>query len=181
MIPPGGTAGPRPSLATPMGVPAVEVRVGVAAMATGADGQCLVTVGLGSCVAILLHDGDARVGGLAHILLPSPSMSRDRDNVARFPETAVPELLSLMVDMGAVASRVTGKLVGGASMFRSLLARNGENVGERNTIASRTALDVAGIALVAEDVGGEHGRSVYFDVATGSVWVRSIVGGDRVL
>ena len=46
----------------------------------------LVTVGLGSCVAILLYDAEARVGGMAHILLPSPALSRTDGNPAKFPQ-----------------------------------------------------------------------------------------------
>ncbi|MHB1222942.1 MAG: chemotaxis protein CheD [Gemmatimonadaceae bacterium] len=140
----------------------------------------LVTVGLGSCVAIVLHDPTTGIGGLAHILLPSPAMSRESDNPAKFPSTAVPVLLNDMARLGA-SERISARLVGGASMFRSLLAVGGVNVGERNIIASREALDASGIALVAEDTGGEYGRSVYFDVATGLLSVRSMSMGDREL
>ena len=64
----------------------------------------LVTVGLGSCVAILLHDPQARVGGMAHVLLPSPALSRKDANPAKFPQTAVPRLLELMAQQGASAA-----------------------------------------------------------------------------
>ncbi len=48
----------------------------------------IVTLGLGSCVAIMLYDPEAQVGGMAHVLLPSKSLARDADNPAKFPETA---------------------------------------------------------------------------------------------
>ena len=54
---------------------ASEIRVKVADYAVAADGV-IATIGLGSCVAIALYDPTARVGGLAHILLPDESMSR---------------------------------------------------------------------------------------------------------
>ena len=54
-----------------------EIRVSVADYAVAARGT-ITTIGLGSCVAIVLYDAAARVGGLAHVLLPSGSMSRDR-------------------------------------------------------------------------------------------------------
>ncbi len=155
-----------------------DVRVRVADMAAASHGERLVTVGLGSCVAIILHDPKCGVGGLAHVLLPSPEMSRENDNPAKFPCTAVPALLDDMERLGATGE-ITARLVGGASMFRSLLAYGGVNMGERNVSASRQALSVAGISLVAEDTGGEHGRSVYFDVATGRLIVRSVSAGDR--
>src|SRR5438034_9656029 len=48
----------------------------------------IVTLGLGSCVAIMLHDANAGAGAMAHILLPSKSLARDVTNLAKFPETA---------------------------------------------------------------------------------------------
>jgi chemotaxis protein CheD len=71
--------------------------------------------------------------------------------------------------------------VGGASMFGALLAGGGINMGDRNISASRTALEAAGVPLVAEDVGGDYGRSVYFDVASGEVRIVSIRNGTRYL
>lgn len=157
-----------------------DVRVRVADLAVAGGRTRLVTVGLGSCVAIVLHDPATGIGGLAHVLLPSPAMSRESDNPAKFPSTAVPVLLNDMARLGA-SGRVTARLVGGACMFRSLLAVGGVNVGERNVAASREALDAAGIAIVAEDIGGEYGRSVYLDVATGLLRVRSMAMGERDL
>ncbi|HEY0971351.1 MAG TPA: chemotaxis protein CheD [Gemmatimonadales bacterium] len=161
------------------GVAQVERRVGLADHAVAREGV-IVTLGLGSCVAIVLHDARARVGGLAHVLLPDPSLSRDGTNDARFPCTAVPLLLSEMRRLGT-RDGVTARLVGGASMFRSILASTGLNVGERNVVAARLALEAAGVPLLAEDVGGEHGRSVVFDVASGRVTVRSLRAGEREL
>ena len=45
----------------------------------------------------------------------------------------------------------------------------------------RKALYRLNIPVVAEDVGGEYGRSVRFVAATGALTVRSLVGGDREL
>ena len=73
------------------------------------------------------------------------------------------------------------KIVGGSSMFGTLLPGGGINMGERNVIASRQALAKSGVPLAAEDVGGEHGRSVYFNVADGRVQIRSLKTGDLVL
>ncbi|HEU4632239.1 MAG TPA: chemotaxis protein CheD [Gemmatimonadaceae bacterium] len=157
-----------------------EIRVGVAELAAAVAGQQLVTLGLGSCIAILLWDEAARVGGLAHVLLPGPELSRDLGNPARFPCTAVPQLVQTMRAAGA-GDELTGRLVGGASMFRALLATAGVNIGERNIVAARAALHAAGIPLTGEDVGGQHGRSVRFDVGSGRVEVRSLSAGDRVL
>lgn len=156
-----------------------SVHVTVAASAVLAEAGLLSSVGLGSCVAVMLHDRERRVGGMAHVLLPHESMSRDRSKPAKFANTAVPLLADEMRRHGA-GRRLVAHIVGGASMFGPLLA-SGVNMGERNVGAVREALSVAGIPLVGEDVGGDYGRSVYFDVADGSIRVVSMRHGERQL
>jgi chemotaxis protein CheD len=157
-----------------------EFRVKVADYAVAKGDAVLATIGLGSCVAIAIHDPIQQVGGLAHVLLPSEGLSRDASNRAKFPSTAVPLLVEEMRKLGARGPYVA-KIVGGSSMFGALLPAGGINMGERNAVASRQALDLAGIRLAAQDVGGDYGRSVYFHVTDGRILVRSLKTGDRAL
>jgi len=158
-----------------------ELLVRVAALRIGTGDDVLVTVGLGSCVAIVLHDPAARVGGLAHVLLPSPALSRHDTNPAKFPQTAVPRLLELMGQQGAVVRRVTGRLVGGASMFAELAAPGTIHMGERNAVACRQTLYQHGVALTGEATGGDYGRTVRLRVADGRVEVYSVAHGVQIL
>jgi chemotaxis protein CheD len=151
--------------------------VRVADLRIGVADDVLVTVGLGSCVAILLHDGEARVGGLAHILLPSPALARADGNPAKFPQSAVPRLLELMVADGARRERITGRLAGGASMFAALAPPGTVQMGERNLVAARQALNAHGVPLVAESVGGDFGRTVRLRVRDGQVEVTTVYHG----
>ena len=165
-----------------MTTPFANVRVKVADYAVRRGGEVIATIGLGSCVAIALYDRESRVGGLAHILLPSPAMSRETSNPAKFPETIVPLMLQEMRALGArETSPISAKIVGGASMFGQLVNGTGINVGERNIAATKEALVKAGVSLVAEDTGLDYGRSVYFHLADGRVEVRSLKKGDRVI
>lgn len=155
--------------------------VKVAHHAVGEAGDVLVTLGLGSCVAIMLHDPLARVGGLAHVLLPEPALARDRDNHAKFAATAVPMMVDQLAELGARAGRLRARLVGGASMFTSLMVPGSLNMGERNIRASREALRKAGIPILGESVGGDFGRSVRFAVGEGHTLVSSVGRPDVVL
>ena len=78
--------------AAPSPLPPAERIVKVAEWAAERGSAVLVTLGLGSCVAIMLHDPQAGAGAMAHVLLPSRSLARDATNPAKFPETAVPLL-----------------------------------------------------------------------------------------
>lgn len=140
--------------------------------AAGADGV-LVTLGLGSCVAVLLHDAEHRVGGLAHILLPSRSLSRSGENPGRFPHTALPPLLEQMAALGADRRLCTARLVGGASMFANLVPAGSMQMGDRNVISVREVLNQLAIPIIGEQVGGSAGRSVWFAVGEGKILVRS--------
>ena len=93
--------------------------VRVAEYRAGGAGEVLLTIGLGSCVAVALHDQRAKVGGLAHILLPSPALSRRDPAPGKFPQTAIPLLLQEMVALGARPERITARLAGGAAMSSS--------------------------------------------------------------
>jgi chemotaxis protein CheD len=154
-----------------------EVMVRVADLRAAPADTVLVTVGLGSCVAVALHDPEARVGGLAHVLLPSPALSRSEENPAKFPQTAVPRLLELMVALGAARRRITARLAGGASMFGNISPAGTIQMGERNVVACRQVLEQLGVPLLGEAVGGDYGRTVRLDVTSGRVEVSSIRHG----
>lgn len=134
----------------------------------------LVTLGLGSCVAIMLFDPEVRAGGMAHVLLPSKSLARDTSNPAKFPETAVPLLIDRLRALGADPRRLVAKLAGGASMFAALMTPGTVQMGERNIAASRAALRVAGIPVAAEAVGGQTGRTVRYTAGAGRAEIRSV-------
>jgi chemotaxis protein CheD len=155
--------------------------VKVAHHAVGGEHDVLVTLGLGSCVAILLHDRAAKVGGLAHVLLPEPALARDQSNPAKFAATAVPMMIEELRGLGARNGRLEAWLVGGASMFTSLMVPGSLNMGERNVRAAREALKKAGIPILAELVGGDYGRSVRFAVGAGKTVVSSVGRPDVVL
>ncbi|HYK82909.1 MAG TPA: chemotaxis protein CheD [Gemmatimonadales bacterium] len=157
-----------------------ETVVRVAEWAAERGEAVLVTLGLGSCVAIMLHDPRACAGAMAHVLLPSRSLARDATNPAKFPETAVPLLVTRLTQLGAEPRRLIAKLAGGASMFAQLMTPGAVQMGERNVAAVRDALRHAGIPVAGEAVGGGAGRSVRFHVADGRVEIRS-VGADAIV
>ena len=158
-----------------------ETIVKVADWAVERGEGVLVTLGLGSCVAIMLHDPVLPAGAMAHVLLPSKSLARDQNNPAKFPETAVPLLVERLKALGADPRRLVAKLAGGASMFAQLMTPGTVQMGERNIVASRNALRAAGIPLVREAVGGAIGRTVRFSLRDGVVEVRSVGAETHVI
>lgn len=52
---------------------AKEKVVGIGKLAVGLENERLVSIGLGSCIGLVLYDGVNRIGGMAHIMLPDSS------------------------------------------------------------------------------------------------------------
>lgn len=149
----------------------------VADWAVDTGDTVLVTLGLGSCVAMVLYDAGARTGAMAHLMLPSPALSRDRSRPGKFPETALPVLLERLAALGVGRQRLRARLVGGASMFANVGQPGTPNMGERNVQAARDVLKAAHIPIVGEETGKAHGRSVYFYLPDGRLEVRSVAHG----
>lgn len=47
-----------------------EIVVSLGEVAIGYEGDILISLGLGSCVAVVLYDPTSKIGGLAHVMLP---------------------------------------------------------------------------------------------------------------
>lgn len=156
-----------------------EIKVAIADYAVARSGTRLITVGLGSCVAIALHGetDTEKVGGLAHIMLPHAALSLDTSSPGKFASTAVPHMMAQLRALG-VTNGVQARLVGGASMFQQLLPPGAISLGARNIAAARAACAGAGVPIIAEDTGGGHGRTVYFEIADGRLLVRSVSQGN---
>jgi chemotaxis protein CheD len=154
-------------------------RVRVAEIVVERAPGTLVALGLGSCVAIVLHDPVAGVGGMAHVLLPSAPPGRTVAAPGRYAQSAIPLLVEQVLAAGADRARLTARLVGGAAMFTNLSAPGIIHVGERNTLAAREALHGQNVRVTGEWIGGDFGRSISYDLGTGVVRVSSVRHGVR--
>ncbi len=142
------------------------VRMGEMVVSARATDE-LVARGLGSCIGLAIVDRAAGVAGLAHIVLPE---SGDKlQQMGKFADTAVPELIARMSRAGAVERRLQAAIAGGAQMFQM---SGGLDIGGRNEQAVRDALATAGIPVRAAQTGGSQGRTVRVAVGDGLVTVR---------
>lgn len=157
------------------------IKVGMAELAVAKYPVQITTVGLGSCIGIVLYDGFAKVGGLAHVMLPSINLSKDKSNKAKFADTAIDEMLEKMKDLGARKINIHAKLFGGANMFEGLVHSKGlMDMGHRNTEMVKKELADRGIEIAAEETGKNFGRTITLDTATGTVHLRTAAGEQRV-
>lgn len=138
--------------------------------------EILTTIGLGSCIGIILYDAFNKIGGLAHVMLPRRNEAKDKSNPAKFADTSIELMLEEMKGQGTLARNIKAKIFGGANMFPGVQSSALMNVGERNALAVKEELEKRKIKIVAEDLGGNAGRTIYFDTKNGSVTVKNIRG-----
>ncbi|MDG6256131.1 MAG: chemotaxis protein CheD [Methanomicrobiaceae archaeon] len=123
----------------------------------------MTAIGLGSCIALVLHDTRHAVGACAHIMLPESGGKTDRPG--KYADTAIPLLIGELTALGGVKRSFVAKITGGASMFSNFQGKL--NIGERNIEAVRAHLEAHGIPVAAEDIGGTVGRTLHYNPANG--------------
>ncbi len=138
----------------------------------------LVTLGLGSCIGLVVYDSTAKVAGMAHIMLPNSRGLMGSEKVGKFADTAVPALIDAMEKQGAVKSRIKAKLAGGAQMF-ALPGMSADflTVGAKNVTETKKRLSLLRIALIASDTGGNKGRTIEFSTSNWMLKVKTLGKG----
>lgn len=158
-----------------------SIIINISDMAVSKGTDVLVTYALGSCVGICLYDAKSHVGGLSHILLPQ-NREKNGGSVMKYADTAIPELIRKLGMAGANTKMLTAKIAGGAQMFKTTQTNTTVGqIGKNNVIAVKAALAKAGIRIIAEDTGLDYGRSVFFDLSTGEVKIKSAFGQIKML
>jgi chemotaxis protein CheD len=138
--------------------------IGMGQIAVAARSGTLRTL-VGSCVSVALCDPNLHVAGLAHVLLPDSHGATDEPG--KFADTAITELLHQLRELpGNKNPCWVAKIAGGAAMFPG---HNEMTVGRQNITAVENALRQNDIPVVMKSCGGELGRRVTIDVATGSM------------
>ena len=158
------------------------VRIGMAEMLV-AGNPTVITTTVGSCIALCMYDPINRIGGMVHIVLPRKadhSKEEKFDTLIRYADKAVPALLSKLISRGAKKEFIRAKMAGGANMF-PMFTHPILNIGMNNAEVVKKKLAELGVPLVAEDVGGNHGRIVEFDVGPGIMRVNTINKGEKEL
>ena len=154
------------------------IKVGIAQMDVVKAPNTIRTSGLGSCVGVILYDESKQIAGLIHVMLPDSSLGRsDAVNVAKFADTGIKALIELLKLEGVHAFRLKAKIAGGAQMFQFTSDKESMRIGPRNVEAVKVELRKNSIPLVAEDTGGNSGRTIEFDPITSKLNIRTVNQG----
>jgi chemotaxis protein CheD len=158
-----------------------DIHVGIGEYKVARAPGRLVTLGLGSCVGVSLWDPLRKIGGLLHVMLPNSREFTKINKKEKYADLGIPLIVNDMVRQGAGRNRIQAKLVGGAQMFTGVDKKQLFNIGERNVEVSRKILEELSIRIVSEDVGGNKGRTMYLNLATGEVLIKTLGKNLRVI
>jgi chemotaxis protein CheD len=156
--------------------------VGMADLKVCKAPDILTTLGLGSCVGVTLYDKGSKIGGMAHIMLPTYK-GFEGQTIAKFADSAIIELIKQLAKMGAPQSALVAKLAGGAHMFGKPQSQQSNmlKIGERNAAACLAMLQHLRIPIHANDTGGSHGRTIELHSDTGNLKIKTIGLGEKFI
>lgn len=157
------------------------ININMGELAIGSNDTRIKTSSIGSCVVVVLYDYEAKVGGMAHAMLPSRESleghrGAGKENLivemeprAKYVDEAIRCMVSGLERMGGSRMRMKAKLVGGAMMFKILNGKKG--IGSQNADMARKILEEMGIPIDNEETGGTVGRIAEVNLENGLVEV----------
>ena len=157
------------------------IKVGMADFKVTQLPNQLTTLGLGSCVGICLYDKTTKNIGMAHIMLPSSKDIRNNKNQYKFADTCLTLMMNALKKKGSKPRNLSAKIAGGAKMFNFTSKNDSMNVGRRNAEAVRELLKQLNIRIVADDCGGNFGRTITFNSKNGDLKVKTIGHGTEII
>lgn len=152
----------------------MEIKVGMADMNICCGSDSITTLGLGSCVGVVLWDPDTKICGMVHVMLPDSTSIRNNSNVAKFADSGIDELLKRVLAKGARRQNLVAKIAGGAKMFTVNNKSDLISIGDRNVEASIKKLKELRIPLKAQDTGDTYGRTVTFYPENGQYHIKRV-------
>ena len=156
--------------------------VGMADLKVAKNPDILTTLGLGSCIGVTLYDKTLKIGGMAHVMLPTYK-GFEGQNIAKFADSAIIELIKQLGRLGVSQGSLVAKLAGGAHMFGRTQSQQSNmlKIGERNAAACVALLSHLRIPVQANDTGGAHGRTIELHTDTGALKIRTIGAGEKFI
>lgn len=129
---------------------------------------------LGSCVAACIWDPLLGIGGLNHFLLPERELNEDWHELmsysCRYGNFAMEQLINGILTLGGQRQRLKAKIFGGAQMSKETVL----NVGKSNIDFVKNYLQMEGIEVEVEDLGGPWPRKVLFHPNSGKVLLKRL-------
>jgi len=142
-----------------------------------AEEPVMVTTVLGSCISVTMFHPATGVSAICHGMLPNGGTSES----FKYVDSAVRYMVRYMDSLQIRRQEIEVKVFGGSDMFTGVQQglRN-LTVGRQNITVATKCLEEYGMVLTASDVGGKKGRKLVFKTNTGDVFIKKMIGQDRI-
>ena len=132
----------------------------------------LMSIVLGSCIAVVIFDKKLKIGGANHFLLSTRGQTTQPSDLTplHFGDEAIVLLLKEFKSRGSFPKDLIVKIVGGAN-----------ELGQTNIAIAEKTLLKFNIPIENRSVGGELARKVHFDPATGDLKCKLFPIQDNIL
>lgn len=149
-----------------------NIIVGIADMKICRRPDTISTLGLGSCVCLVLYEPLTHLSIMMHIMLPDSSEFSDDRQIFKYADTSIAAAIKDFRGAGILPSALKAKLAGGARMFA--FGNDVFSVGKKNVEAVHEILKNLQVNIVAEDCGGNYGRTVTFSAEDFTMTIKSV-------
>jgi len=142
----------------------------------GRGNVVLRSLAIGSCIAAAAYDCRARIGAVAHIMLPGRAPQNSPEKT-RYAEDAIEELIGLMADGSSSPGNLDVCLVGAGNVLR----KADDTICMANIRSTIQAFEQRDIPIRATALGGADRKSIFLDIVTGKVSYTQGSGQKKVL
>ena len=159
-----------------------ELVVGIADFKAAKEGMKLTTIGLGSCIGVIIYHRRKPLAALGHFMLPDSNSARKGQPIkpAKYGDTCIEAIVNELKKNGCHTADLEAKAAGGASMFKRIgNSTPMMDISTRNIESLKENLKLFGIPLRAEDTGGSRGRTITFDVDSRELLVKVVDPGNQ--
>ena len=139
---------------------------------------------LGTCLGVALYDQKRKVGGLIHILLPSPlkNAAFQPDSPGKYASTGIPMLIKELTRMGCTTQALKATIAGGALVGPVSGLDLGLDIGGRSTEIARQILKEQGIEIISSETSGFFACTLELNMLSGETkitpaWETAIAPG----
>jgi chemotaxis protein CheD len=144
------------------------------------DQPSVVITVLGSCVSVILFHRHLGLSSICHGSLPRCRNKRACSGAccesAKFVECSLRTMVDRFKQSGVALCELEARIYGGACMFSARPhAKGAISVGKQNITTAQKLIDREGLKVVSSDTGGEQGRKIVFNTATGEVMLKRLL------
>ena len=163
-------------IAEPERLPAIDLMPGELHLAR--DPVILQTI-LGSCVSVTFWSSSLRIGAMCHGVLArlpaDEAANASHSQRSRYLDYSIRYLAQQFAQLGLAKKDLEIKVFGGADVLAMGGATHAKpTVGVLNCLAASQVLAESELTISASDLGGQRGRKIHFNTATGEVLVRRL-------